>query len=84
VPPAYERADGTLDPDSLATWGEFHRQAQALPEEEQAVFDLIWYQGLGHTEAAELLNVCPRTVKRRWQSACLKLHAALGSSLPLV
>jgi RNA polymerase sigma factor (sigma-70 family) len=83
APPLYERADTTLDPDRLAAWAEFHRTVQDLPEEEQAVFDLVWYQGLGHTEAAALLNVCARTVKRRWHAACLKLHGVLGSELPI-
>jgi RNA polymerase sigma-70 factor (ECF subfamily) len=81
-PPAYEQADSGLGPAQLAAWGEFHQQVNALPEEEQEVFDLVWYQGLPHTEAAALLNVSARTVKRRWQSACLKLHDALGGVLP--
>ena len=73
---------GSLEPSRLALWSEFHQQVEKLPEEEREVFDLIWYQGLGHTEAGELLAVCPRTVKRRWQSACLKLHDALPDGLP--
>jgi RNA polymerase sigma-70 factor (ECF subfamily) len=72
----------TLDVSRLASWSEFHRQVEALPAEEREVFDLLWYQGLGHTEAAGILDVAPRTVKRRWQSACLKLHEALGGDLP--
>lgn len=75
-------ADVSLEPGRLALWTEFHHQVEVLPEEEREVFDLIWYQGLGHTEAADLLQVHPRTVKRRWQSACLKLHDALQGDLP--
>jgi RNA polymerase sigma factor (sigma-70 family) len=81
-PSAHAPADVSLEPGRLALWSEFHQQAEALPEEEREVFDLIWYQGFGHTEAAELLQVHPRTVKRRWQSACLKLHDALHGDLP--
>jgi RNA polymerase sigma-70 factor (ECF subfamily) len=81
-PPRYEQADSSLMPNKLAIWGEFHEQVHALPEEEQEVFDLIWYQGLKQTEAAAILQVAARTVKRRWQSACLKLHDALGGELP--
>jgi len=73
---------GSLEPSGLAQWSEFHQQVEKLPEEEREVFDLIWYQGLGQTEAGELLAVCPRTVKRRWQTACLKLHDALPGGLP--
>jgi RNA polymerase sigma-70 factor (ECF subfamily) len=80
--PPPDPGDTTLEPASLAVWGDFHRQAEALPAEEQEVFDLVWYQGLKHTEAAAVLNVSARTVKRRWQSACLRLHQALGDNLP--
>jgi RNA polymerase sigma-70 factor (ECF subfamily) len=80
--PAYERPASTNDPGRLALWSEFHRQVQMLPEEEQEVFDLLYYQGMSHVEAAELLGVAARTVKRRWQAACLKLHEALGGELP--
>jgi RNA polymerase sigma-70 factor (ECF subfamily) len=77
-----EPGNASLEPAALAVWAEFHEAAAALPEEEREVFDLLWYHDLGHTEAARLLDVAPRTVKRRWQAACLKLHAALGGALP--
>ena len=80
--PAYERPGAAEEPGTLAAWGEFHRQADALPEEERDVFDLVWYQGLKHTEAAAVLGVSARTVKRRWQAACLRLHEALRGDLP--
>jgi RNA polymerase sigma-70 factor (ECF subfamily) len=80
--PAYELPGPAEEPDALAAWAEFHRQADALPEEERDVFDLVWYQGLKHTEAADLLGVSARTVKRRWQAACLRLHEVLRGQLP--
>jgi RNA polymerase sigma factor (sigma-70 family) len=72
----------TLEPSSLLAWSEFHQQVDSLSEEEREVFDLLWYQGLSSAEAADLLGVCSRTVKRRWQSACLRLHEQLGGNLP--
>jgi RNA polymerase sigma-70 factor (ECF subfamily) len=75
-------ASQTLEPAQLALWTEFHRRVQELPEEVQEVFDLIWYQGLKQNEAAELLGVSARTVLRRWQEACLKLHDAMKGILP--
>jgi RNA polymerase sigma-70 factor (ECF subfamily) len=69
-------------PDRLAAWAEFHEKAGQLPDEERAVFDLIWYQGLSQAEAAQALQVHERTVKRRWRSARLKLHEALHGELP--
>ena len=73
----------SLDPGRLAIWSEFHRQVEALPDEEQAVFDLLWYQGLSQAAAAAVLGVNERTVKRRWQSARVKLHDALEGEAPL-
>src|SRR5262245_2739234 len=67
-------SDPVDDPRRLAAWGEFHRQIDALPDEEREVFDLLWYQGLSQAEAAELLGVSDRTIKRRWQAARLRLH----------
>jgi RNA polymerase sigma-70 factor (ECF subfamily) len=82
APPFPDEADSTLDPVRLASWGEFHRQVDALPEDERAVFDLLWYQDLSQPEAAELLGVSESTVKRRWQSARLRLTDLLGGKLP--
>jgi RNA polymerase sigma factor (sigma-70 family) len=75
-------ADLSREPSRLAAWGEFHEQIGALPDEEREVFDLLWYQGLSQAEAAEVLGVSERTVKRRWQAARLKLHDALGGEVP--
>jgi RNA polymerase sigma-70 factor (ECF subfamily) len=82
TPAAYEPPDAGSGPDRLAAWTEFHRQIERLPDEERETFDLLWYQGLSQAEAAALLNVSERTVKRRWQSARLRLHEALHGELP--
>ncbi|HWE35243.1 MAG TPA: sigma-70 family RNA polymerase sigma factor [Isosphaeraceae bacterium] len=75
-------ADETFEPARLAAWGEFHERVAALPDDERAVFDLVWYQGLAQADAAELLGVSERTVKRRWQAARLRLFEAMGGDLP--
>jgi RNA polymerase sigma factor (sigma-70 family) len=75
-------AGSSLEPGRLADWGEFHQQVELLPEAEREIFDLLWYQGLSQAEAAELLQVSERTVKRRWQSARLRLYEALGGEPP--
>ncbi len=69
------------DPGNLAAWAEFHAQVERLPDEEREVFDLIWYQELPQSEAAALLGVSERTVKRRWASARLRLHDVLQGTL---
>jgi RNA polymerase sigma-70 factor (ECF subfamily) len=81
-PEALDPSESTLDPGHLAAWGEFHEQIGRLPEEEREVFELLWYQGLTHPQAAELLQVSTKTIQRRWQAACLRLHAALQGNLP--
>jgi RNA polymerase sigma-70 factor (ECF subfamily) len=75
-------ADDTCDPARLALWTEFHKKVDALPDEDREVFDLLWYQGLSQAEAAEVLGVSERTIKRRWQAARLALHKALGGQMP--
>ena len=74
--------DTTHDPDRLEAWTDFHRQAEALPPEERETFDLLYYQGVSQTEAAAILDVSERTIKRRWQSARLRLHEALEGRMP--
>jgi RNA polymerase sigma-70 factor (ECF subfamily) len=78
APPAQK----SLDPAQLAMWTEFHRQVSELPDEEREVFDLLWYQGLSQAEAAGLLHVSERTIKRRWQSARLLLHDRMHGQMP--
>jgi RNA polymerase sigma-70 factor (ECF subfamily) len=82
-----QASDGDTPPISdspikLTAWTEFHRQVELLPTEEREVFGLLWYHGLSQAEAAEILGVSERTIKRWWQSARLKLHDALGGELP--
>lgn len=61
----------------LEKWSEFHHLAENLPEEEKEVVDLLWYQELVQEDAAKLLGISIRTLKRRWQSARIKLYEAL-------
>jgi RNA polymerase sigma factor (sigma-70 family) len=72
----------THEPSRLAMWSEFHEKIDALPDEDKALYDLIWYQGLGTLEVARLLQVTDRTVQRRWQQLRLRLHSELKGELP--
>jgi RNA polymerase sigma-70 factor (ECF subfamily) len=74
--------DTTYEPGRLAVWSEFHRRVESLPDEEREVFDLLWYQELGQSEAAALLGVSEATLRRRWLSARRRLHDALHGALP--
>ena len=73
TPPKYEQADASGEPCDLAEWTEFHEQVEALPEEEREVFNLVWYEQMTHEQAAEVLGVTARTVRRRWQDARYRL-----------
>src|SRR5262249_24347018 len=44
-------AQASMEASRLAGWSEFHEQVERLPDEERAVFDLLWYQGLSQAEA---------------------------------
>ncbi len=62
---------------SLADWGDFHEAVNLLPDDERETFELLWYHGLSQLEAAELLQVDERTVRRRWTKARLILSDRL-------
>ncbi|HZZ73067.1 MAG TPA: sigma-70 family RNA polymerase sigma factor [Pirellulales bacterium] len=81
--PKYEGADAGGEPGSLVEWTEFHEWIDRLPDAEREVFDLLWYQQLTQEEAAEILGVTTRTIRRRWQDARYALcKARLGEALP--
>jgi RNA polymerase sigma-70 factor (ECF subfamily) len=78
TPAPAEPSDSTNDPARLAQWTELHAAVEGLPADERDVFELVWYQGLAHAEAAAVLGVAEVTVRRRWLSARLGLRDVLG------
>lgn len=80
---APDEAGGTLsqksaEPDDLTLWVEFHEAVNDLPDDLREVLDLLYYEGLTQNEAAALLDMSPRTLKRRWQAAKVRLHQMLN------
>ncbi len=75
-PPA-PRLDGDLD-----RWQAFHEALAQLLTAEREVVDLRFYHGWTHDRIAELLGLDKRTVRRRWQSACVRLKNQLGDEMP--
>ncbi len=73
-----EPADSATGPATQAGRTELHERVETLPAEEREVDDLMFYQGLPQGEAATLLGVSERTIKRRWRAARLALDEALG------
>ena len=61
---------------------DIEERVERLPEEERTVFELSFYQGMSQEEVARFLCVSVPTVKRRWRSARLLLHAAVKGVTP--
>jgi RNA polymerase sigma-70 factor (ECF subfamily) len=70
------------EPHTLDGWTRFHEQVEKLSDENREVFDLLWYEGLTQPEAATVLGVSLKTVKRRWQDARLFLFEAMKGEPP--
>lgn len=68
--------------DELELWTRFHEAVEGLPAEEREVFGLSFYHGWTQQQIGELLGVNERTVRRRWQNACLELNRRVGGQLP--
>ena len=81
-PDADKVSESTYDPVKLSICAEFHERVDRLTDDERSAFDLIWYQGLTQAEAAEVLGISERTLKRRWLAARLSLGHALGGEPP--
>jgi RNA polymerase sigma-70 factor (ECF subfamily) len=77
-----EPGDSSGEPPKLAVWGEIHAYIAALDEAERELFELLYYQDLTQPQAAALLGVPPRTLRRRWQAARLRLMQRLGNDWP--
>jgi RNA polymerase sigma factor (sigma-70 family) len=58
------------------------RAIEALPEDERETFDLVRIQGLTQSEAAEILGVTIRTVRRRLNRSVLFLTQQLDDLRP--
>lgn len=74
--------DRAEQPEDLEAWSAFHAQVEALPDEEKEVVNLLFYEALTQEEAASVLGVSLRTVKRRWHSARCRLRQQLNEPEP--
>jgi len=69
--------------EDLDLWTRFHEAIGNLSDDERAVMELVFYQGCTQAQIVELLGVSERTVRRRWQTACLRLNEMLGGQIPV-
>jgi len=77
---AYDPGDLTNNPAHLQAWTDFHQCVNQLPDREREVFELLWYHELKQEEAAEMMEMSTRNIKRLWRSARLMLHDQLSES----
>jgi RNA polymerase sigma-70 factor (ECF subfamily) len=80
--PRCDPSDSTYDPRRLSEWAEFHEKISELPDEEREMFNLLWYHKLTQAEAAQVLGVDEKTVRRHWQAARLLLRERLHGDMP--
>jgi RNA polymerase sigma-70 factor (ECF subfamily) len=78
IDPGHEPIAEQEDPEQFEQWCRFHEEVEKLPAEEREVVGLIFYQGWKQAEVAQLFQVTERTVRRRWESAMLKLRDSLS------
>jgi len=61
------------EPSNIEEWSRFHNAVETLPDEQRQAVDLVWYEGMSQSEAADVLNVSLATLKRRWAAAKMTL-----------
>ena len=72
-----QRDEANESPLKLAQWTEFHEAVEALPDDERQAFELLWYHELPQVEAAELMGITDRQLRRYWVSARIRLRSML-------
>lgn len=71
--PPEEVAEELDSSGELRRWCAFHQAVERLPVEQREVVALRYYHGWPVRQIAESLEICDRTVIRRWQAALWRL-----------
>ncbi len=69
-----------LAPPSLEALGDALRDLESRDPELSRIVHLRYFVGLTHDEIAQLLEVSPRTVKRKWAAARLWLFREISNA----
>lgn len=75
---APEDSDDLVDADLMVA---FHEYIESLPADEQALFDVFYYQGKSKVEAAQVLGLPPTTAHTRWVKARYRASKKFGRDL---
>jgi RNA polymerase sigma factor (sigma-70 family) len=73
-----ETSDSQLSPNTLRIL----ETIESLPDEDREVFDLVRIQGMSQVEAADMLDVSPKTIQRRLNHGLLLLTTKLSDLEP--
>ncbi len=80
---AYDAADPEAgESQDLSQWTDLHEAIESLPSEQKEVVEMLFYNGLSQEQAAEIIGVSTRSVKRYWRSAKLTLFEKFGGEFP--
>ena len=82
APPKYEVGGVTHEPSRLAEWGEFQETLRSLSDRSQQVLDLLFICDLTQNDAAQVMGISVRHVKRLFRDAKLELAQKMGGNLP--
>jgi RNA polymerase sigma-70 factor (ECF subfamily) len=77
-----DQAAASAEPEDLVEWAEFHLAVDRLPDKEREAVHLLLYQGMEQADAALLMQVSVRQVKRLWRSAKSLLEHAVHGDWP--
>jgi RNA polymerase sigma factor (sigma-70 family) len=81
-----QAADGVLHSEqpqfqeSLQAWSEFHAAVEALPKPQREAVHFLWYLELSQEQAAKLLGISDRTLRRHWAAAQETLRRRLDAA----
>ena len=67
-----------ISPAQLDAWEAFHEAVGRLPQPQKEAVHFLWYLDLDQEEAARLLRISSRTLRRNWRAARQSLQASLG------
>lgn len=82
APPKYEVGGVTHEPSRIAEWGEFQETLRSLSDRSQQVLDLLFICNLTQNDAAQVMGISTRHVKRLFRDAKLELAERMGGDLP--